>query len=195
MKLTTNFTDNMKRYSKELENLGSRETMEDLGIVVANCIKPIIPTDTGAMANSYDTVVRKRSVVVQWKKTADVPYTRYQYFGKVMTPNIAVFEDGVHTGEWYSRAPKKLAKDNRDIGIPRTVHLKDGRVIHIKGYTMRGADHNPQARWAEAAVTNPDIRATINIRSGRYVYEAWCKALGENPVGGYAILGTKYASR
>lgn len=173
MKLECDFTDNMQKYINRLEKLGDTTTMKGLGEIVYEGVVPYIPTKTGTMAKSCTKTVTKNQVIVDW--TNGTPYTRYQFYGKVMGPNKAVWAQGankngvagVHIG-WVSPiAPKHLT--TRNLGEAHDITLHDGRVIHIRGYT------NPKSRpmWTVEARQDPEIWYPIRFKMGRYLYEAW----------------------
>ena len=167
MELTVEFNDKMKKRLDDLEAMGEPEHMKKLGEILVNEITPIIPADTGRMAKAYRLEVTKNYASVSWEN--GTPYTRYQFYGKVMGPNKAIWTDGVHTG-WKSPIKPKYLTD-RDLGNAHDITLKDGRVIHIKGYT------NPKSRprWTEEARTDPEIWYPIKFKMGRYIYDEWRK--------------------
>jgi hypothetical protein len=192
MKISLENTENMQRYITALESLGESGPMGTIGDIIAENTKPFIPTDTGKMANNYIVNTTKNACVVDWN-TGALPYTQYQFYGRVMGPNKAIFGAqgpnkagpgaGVHSG-WVSPVkPKKLR--NRMMGTPATITLNDGRVIHIKGYTTKGTG----PRWTKEALKNKKSYSKIRFESGRYLYEAYCFATGSFPVGGYQIMG------
>ena len=104
---------------------------------------------------------------VTYRNTSKLPYVMYQYYGEVWGPNKAVWSVPPtgdlytlrevtleHTG-WVSPiSPKR--KTNRILGHParKTIELRDGRVIHITGYT---GNKQAQARWLEYVRTTPTV--------------------------------------
>ncbi len=176
----------MNKYVTELEKLGNSDNMAIVGDIVAEYTKPFIPTDTGTMANNYTVQATQNACTVNWN-TGALPYTQYQFYGQVMGPNKAVFdENGSHIGWRSPISPKKLT--GRMMGTKADIELHDGRVIHIKGYNTDTADR-PGPRWTEEVLKDEKSVYKIRFDSGRYLYEAYCLALGINPVGGYQVMG------
>lgn len=160
-------------------------------------INKFVPKNTGALRRSARAKYKvggdpdaggngTGSGTIYWgdtKKTAK--YAHYQFVGDVYGPNKAVFNKaGVHKG-W--RSPKeKGGKFNtgRKLGdgTPYTYTLRDGKVVTVKGYTTPGTKYN----WIkEFKDDKGDFGETaVNIRAGRYLYEASCIKSHMKPKGG-----------
>lgn len=116
----------------------------------------------GYVLRTYTPSKKPAWFKVTYRNTSKLPYVLYQYYGKVFGPNRAVFSQGptqnggagVHIG-WVSPIHPKQ-ETNRVLGHParKTIELRDGRVIHITGYTK---NPNAQARWLEYVRDTPTV--------------------------------------
>lgn len=175
-------TVNMNKYIKALEELGEPVNTAVLGQIIAYNVKKKVPTDTGKLRAAYDVENSRDTVTVTWGGSSKLPYSHYQFVGRVYGPNKAVFTGKQHTG-WVSPVKPKTPKP-RMMGTPVDIDLKDGRVIHIKGYSKAGTGSG----WIKLAREDSETYNPIQYQSGRYLYEKYCSVLNTTPVGGYKVL-------
>lgn len=186
--ISIEYTDNMKKYAVGLEKLCSGSNMAVVGDIVAEHTNKFVPKLSGDLRSSYVTNATKNRCVVDWNT---LPYAQYQFYGRVMGPNKATWAQGpnkngaagVHYG-WVSPTKTKYLT-SRMMGKKADIHLKDGRIIHIRGYTTRGTG----PKWTERALKDNKTSYLMRQQAGRYLYEAYCLSVGQKPVFGWQIMG------
>lgn len=145
---------------KGLEVCSQKDTINLLADMYINEVNKYVPESSGELKKNgyvlrtYTPKNKPAWFKVTYRNTKTLPYVMYQYYGTVMGPNRAQFALGpsvdgtaaVHIG-WFSPIKPKL-KTSRSLGHPKrhTIELRDGRVIHITGYTV---NKKAQHRWVE----------------------------------------------
>jgi hypothetical protein len=175
-------TPNMEKYITAFADLETSANMSVAGQIAAYYIKQKVPTRTGALRVAYTIDSTSNSFAVDWGGSNALPYSRYQFYGRVYEINKAVFANGQHMG-WVSPIKPKRPTE-RMMGTPAEIPLKDGRVIIIEGY------HTPNTgpEWTDSPNTDMEISQPIQYGIGRYLYEQYCKATDTKPVGGFQVL-------
>lgn len=180
-------TPNMDKYITALNELGTPNIMETSGQISAYYIKQKVPMskDGGALRAAYSISSTPNSFVVDWSGENALPYSRYQFYGRVYEVNKAVFSaSGEHIG-WVSPIkPKRPSKEFRMMGTPAEIHLHDGRVIHIDGYHTPGTG----PFWTDTPNKDKEVSQPIQYSVGRYLYEKYCLITELKPVGGFRVL-------
>lgn len=116
--------------------------------IIADMIKPYVPKDSGALAES----VKVGPKTISWTK----PYARYQYYGEVYGPNFPIVSGGQIVG-WFSRAGEKKVPTGRELGVP-------GEWMGWKfGYTTPGTGHH----WYDKMLTSD--KKEMSERITRYL--------------------------
>lgn len=171
-----------------LKPITRKAAAEYIGALLFETVAPYVPYKTGKLLKqgmylSTRTMQAHAEVDLRVRNTSKVKYAFYQYYGRVWGPNYAVFEQqkfdptnlkmthspATHTG-WIS--PKGAGSKHPThyvLGEKRTIHLKDGRVIHIDGYT------NPQshAMWLDYVRRTPTIWVPYTQRVQREIKEVF----------------------
>lgn len=196
IKYNVKYTDSIKKWgtawTKSLDYLGETGAMTSLARGYRYYMNKFVPKDTGALRRSARCLGNKRSAWVSWvPTTATEAYMHYQFVGDVYGPNKAHFnESGIHDGWRSPVAPGEKWNTHRKMGIPFTYELRDGRVVHVKGYTTKNTGYDWINRFKDDDGENGE--KAVTIRAGRYIYELFCwksKQSGRpvNPVGGYQV--------
>lgn len=145
---------------KGLDKCHQKDAINLLADMFMHEVNKYVPESTGALKSkgyvlkTYTPKSKPAWFKVTYRNTSKLPYVLYQYNGEVWGPNKAVFAQGpsttgvagVHIG-WVSPIRPKQ-KTNRVLGHPKrtNIELRDGRVIHITGYT---GNKQAQSRWLE----------------------------------------------
>ena len=127
------------------------------------------------------------SATIYWGETARTSkYAHYQFVGEVYGPNKAVFnKKGKHIGWRSPKGENEKYATGRFMGVPFTYELHDGRVVYVKGYTTKGTGYDWITRFAEDDGHNGET--AVNIRAGRYLYEAAMIKSHQKPRGGIQV--------
>jgi len=97
---------------------------------VARLSDPYVPFRQGALKNSA-TIAQDGSAI-----TYPGPYAHYQYAGKVMGPNIPIFQGGQLVG-FFSRGPKRYTGASLQYhGAPMRGPQWDKRMLADKGEVL-----------------------------------------------------------
>ncbi len=99
---TTGQTRIQLRYNPRFARLRGRDLLRVQKFVDSECVRymqPYMPRLNGALARSATLGTRIGSGMIEY----NVPYARYQYYGKLMVSSI--------TGSAYSRGEKKVLTD------------------------------------------------------------------------------------
>lgn len=149
-------TQGINKIVKALDESVQKDAMEKCGEMLKDHATKYIPTRTGTLANSgvVKTGVNKHSgwVKLTYSDTPNIKYAMYQYNGIIWDFNHAKFrKDGSYVWRSPKGAKKVPSPEGRPLGVPRTVTCKNGKVLHIDGYT------NPlsQPKWLEYLRTEP----------------------------------------
>lgn len=117
------------------------EAQKKLLTEIRRATDPYVPKDTGHLKNTSRIVPSKGQLIYPG------PYARYQYYGKVMGPNIPIMQDGMLEG-FFSKAPKKLTN----------------KKLKYAGAPMRGS-HWATRAWA--ARGDAIVRAVAGMIGGK----------------------------
>lgn len=197
--ISFDYTINMEKYIDALNALGKESEMANVANIYKDRVNFYVPELTGNLRDAKIYPYRN-GASIDWNPPNGPAsdYAYYQFCGRVMGPNKAVFGAqgpnkagpgaGVQSGWVSPRKPKQLT--DRMMGHKATITLKDGRVIHINGYTDPPSGGVPGPDWINKFLHHGyapyDLPGT-NITAGRYIYEAYCRALNKQPVGGYQV--------
>lgn len=186
------YTENMQKYIDALVATGKESEMYNVANIYKDRVNFYVPELTGTLRDARIYAYRN-GADIDWNPVGGPaePYAEYQFNGLVKGPNKAVFnEAGEHIG-WKSPVAKgSKYYTGRTIGKKATITLKDGRVIKINGYTDPPSGGIPGPDWINRFLHHgyaPYDLPGANILAGRYIYEAYCYALDEQPVGGYRV--------
>ena len=166
---------------------------EDLAHMVLDEVNKYVPESSGKLKragyrlHSEDRGTQTMSMI-SYNNTRKVPYVLYQYYGIVYGPNYATWSatqynpndlrmrvGAVHTG-WVSSKGKGSKKPTKNkIGIERTIPLKDGREIHITGYTKNKNAHH---KWLEYVRTTPTIWYPLRQHMIKFVETCYSEYMG-----------------
>ena len=190
------YTENMQKYIDGILATGDEAQMANVARIYREQVNYYVPCLTGTMRESAIISAQRNYAYIDWNPSngGASAYVVYQNNGWVKGPNKAVFDAqgpnkggpgaGVHRGWVSPKQPNQYT--GRRIGEKATITLKDGRVIHINGYTTPGTGANWIETFLHNGVGSHDLPGT-NILAGRYIYEAYCAAIGEIPNGGFRV--------
>lgn len=169
----------------EDENVRKQVAIE-LAYILRDKVSEFVPEDTGKLKRKGYTVkgkeiggVKARSIL-RYRNTTDVPYVMYQYRGIVYGPNFAQFDaNGKQIpGAWKS-PNSKHRQTKYPIGVERTVELRDGKLVHITGYTK---NKNAHKEWMEYVRNTPTIWVPLRNEMSDYVKLVYKSIITEQKV-------------
>lgn len=125
-----------KKQEELLERVDSPETRRHINKIIAEAAEKYVPNDgEGKLAKKY--TARVDGIIYHQ------PYARYQYYGKTMGPNIAIFNRQPPNGDgafsrWWTRPGTTKHLNGGTIGDGKQFVDKYGTPFYTRHYTTLG---------------------------------------------------------
>lgn len=188
LQITLENTDFMQRAISSLKEGMDDATLNDIGEVMGKAMGTFAPYDPHGdgvhLRDDYKIDFYKNAVGVTWgyKRAPTEAYAHFQDEGYIYDDNYVKWAQGPdkRTGApgvqigWVS-SPRPKKRSDRMMGTARNIRLKDGRLIHIDGYSTPGTGPH----WIEEARKT----STVYNPMRRKIYEMLADAIGEKIVG------------
>lgn len=191
-----------------LENIANSDirkaAADDLGHCLLDKVNEFVPVSSGKLkAKGYKLFTEDHGgtayVNLSYRNKSGLPYVMYQYYGVVYGPNMAVFEEektdtkGRRKKEFYTMrrmniqhigwaSPKGKTPRKENLGHPEkhTITLKDGREIHITGYT---GNKNAEHKWLEYVRDTATIWYPLRQEMIRFIEAVYSGFVGNDKKG------------
>lgn len=185
MTVSLDNTENLTSYIRTFIMFGDTDTLNEMGLMMAERFQQFVPYRHGALRDAYDIIIDKDRVIVTWDgpRAQRLPYVHYQYVGRIYNFNHIRWRNGLVDG-WYSPPGEKKTPSDR-VMIPNWRHTlytkrENGRKFITRlGYTTPNTTHH----WIEEVVNVPTNYNPLKRDMTNYLYTRLVENFGGKAVG------------